>query len=233
MGVTGTRDTTRTPRPRPADGPGSPTAQRLSQPTRRDAAHPGGPLSAAGSAPTWMYAIFRGARSGGVGGGGASRRSAPLRSAPPAPQYAPRCGTAPGGGREGTGTRLRRSAAAQGSAGAGGPAAPPHTHPPTHTHSGGWRRLRAGRIPPCPALPCPRSLRGAATGPPQRGQTLTSRGPGAEIQGWKALLAPRGGGGGGRQTAGGGAARPPRSRRREERRQGRGERRPCLRKRFF
>lgn len=104
-------------------------------------------------------------------------------------------------------TRARRSSAAPPRAGGRGrPAGSAGSAPAQAAQRYRQRyRYRHRRVPPpppamCgrrarkfsssrPARPCPRSLRGPATGPPERGRTLTSRGPGAEIQGCQPLLA--------------------------------------------
>lgn len=142
------------------------------------------------------------------GAHGASRRAAPLRSTRAATRPAARRrpgrgeGRGGGGGRRGAAPRWRRH---RGGRGRRRDPPPPSADGVGRTRVGfalrrGWRRLRAGSS--CPARPYPRSLRGAATGPLQRGRTLTSRGPSAEIQGWKPLLAP------GKRGRGGPAGRP-------------------------
>lgn len=135
---------------------------------------PDSPPQHLGSAPTWMYAIFRGA---------------PLRRA--APPGTARHGTAPP--RAGRG-RPRRHRGAGGRR-QGGESR--HRGPPIPGSSGKCEGAScsegggAGGRPPGTARHGS-ALPAGATGPPQHGQTLTSRGPGVEIQGWEALLGPRG-----------------------------------------
>lgn len=158
--------------PSPADGAYS--ARRPPFAPSQPPSRPDSPPQHLGSAPTWMYAIFRGA---------------PLRRA--APPGTARHGTAPP--RAGRG-RPRRHRGAGGRR-QGGESR--HRGPPIPGSSGKCEGAScsegggAGGRPPGTARHGS-ALPVGATGPPQHGQTLTSRGPGVEIQGWEALLGPRG-----------------------------------------